>query len=1105
MEVVGLTNTSKGETGSRTKPDMAPDEMHLSENKSKVLERLRRGEHVGSRQKLAIVRRPPNEPIPLSFPQLQVWLHAQMGTEIPFYNESITFYRHGPLSPSVLERCLREVVRRHEIWRTTFEVRDGEPIQVINPAPSVFPLQVVDLSELPDSKRASEAIRLASENARRRFNLSKGPLLRALLVRLDDEDYRLYMTFHQIIFDGVSAERVFLPEIATLYEAFSTGKPSPLPELSIQYADFAYWQRNTGPAEVWAEDLAFWRSQLSGELPLLEWPMVSVRPTAETHRGEVLRFTLEEELVERLRAFSQQQGASLYMTLLASLATLLLRYTGREDLILGGLSAGRNRTEIEPLLGFFVNPLALRIDLSGNPTFRELLARARAVVLESLSHNAIPFVRVVREIRQKSDPSRHPVFQVLLSQQPRDSVPPPGWNWVIEEVSSGGSKMDLFVIFDDRGGGVSGSCTYNPDLFDASMIARMVEHWRTLLSSIAVDPDQRIADLPLLSEGERQRMLVAWNDTRVDYPQEICLHEPIEAQVERTPEATAVLYEQNQLTYRELNVRANQVANHLRELGVGPDVLVGICMERSIEMVVGLLGVLKAGGAYLPLDPDFPKDRLRMILEDSRVPVLLTQQFLLHRLPASAARVICLDTGWGEIARNSDSNLVRLAGPQNLAYALYTSGSTGKPKGVLNVHRGIVNRLLWMQDRYQLTTADRVLQKTPYSFDVSVWEFFWPLIAGACLVVARPGGHKDGDYLVELIRREKITTLHFVPSMLQVFLEVDGIESSSSLKRVICSGEALPFEVQKRFFARLPAELHNLYGPTEAAVDVTYWRCRTEDKGPVVPIGRPIANVQIYILDRSLQPVPVGVQGELHIGGVALARGYLNRPELTAQKFIRDPFSSEPGARLYKTGDLARYRPDGNIEFLGRIDDQVKIRGFRIELGEIEAVLHECPAVCDARVIVREEAFGDRRLVAYVVPERETSSAGEEIRGYLKDKLPGYMMPILVMLDKLPLTPNGKLDRRALPPPERPETEELFEGPRDRVEELLAGIWTEVLGVERVSIYDHFFDLGGHSLTAMQVVARLQNQLGLRIRPNELAFQTLGQLAASCKARLHPQ
>jgi amino acid adenylation domain-containing protein len=644
------------------------------------------------------------------------------------------------------------------------------------------------------------------------------------------------------------------------------------------------------------------------------------------------------------------------------------------------------------------------------------------------------------------------------------------------ELDKGSAQLDLSLRLQEGVEGVRGHFEYNTDLFDAGTIDRLANQFLKLLEEVARDPEQRIAELPLLSGPEKDQILVEWNDTRVDYPPHLCLHQLFEAQAERTPEAVAVCFDGQSLTYCELHHRANQLAHHLRKLGVGPETLVGVYMERSLEMVVALYGILKTGGAYVPLDPDYPPDRVAFMLEDAQAPVLLTQPLLVEGLPKHGAQVICLDSDWGTIAQESAHNPVSGATATNLAYVIYTSGSTGRPKGVMNTHRGIVNRLLWMQDAYRLTEADRVLQKTPFSFDVSVWEFFWPLLVGARLVVARPGGHRNSAYLVRTIVDQEITTLHFVPSMLQLFLEDKGVEECRSLKRVICSGEALPCQLQQRFFERLGAELHNLYGPTEAAVDVAYWQCeRDSDPRRIVPIGRPVANTRLYILDRRGQPVPVGVAGELHIGGVQVARGYLNRPELTAEKFIPDPFSSDPKARLYRTGDLARYRPDGAIEFLGRLDFQVKVRGFRIELGEIEAVLNQHPAVREAVVLAREDVPGDKRLVAYVVPRPESPLRIGELRDHLQKELPDYMVPAaFVQLEALPLTPNGKVDRHSLPAPSwQGQSEKAYTVPNNELERAIAGIWQELLRVERIGLDDSFFDLGGNSLLIIQAHRRL--------------------------------
>ncbi len=651
------------------------------------------------------------------------------------------------------------------------------------------------------------------------------------------------------------------------------------------------------------------------------------------------------------------------------------------------------------------------------------------------------------------------------------------------ELESPAEPFDLRVDFKETEGELAGRFSYSTDLFDDATITRMMEHFRILLESAAADPNIAISRLPMLGEEERHRLLVEWNDTRVEYPRDAPLHQLIEAQVEKTPDAVALVYESEQLSYRELNSRANQLARYLRKNGVGPDVLVGVCADRSIQLVVALLASMKAGGAYVPLDPEYPKGRLETMLADANPAVVLTQSHLLERLPAGTKNVFCLDRDWSSLQNESTENLAAAVGGKNLAYAIYTSGSTGRPKGVPNVHEGIVNRLLWMQEMYQLTGKDRVLQKTPFSFDVSVWEFFWPLLTGATLVVARPGGHRDPAYLVNIIAEQGITTLHFVPSMLSIFLETVGLERCGSVRQVFASGEALPFELQQRFFERMDAELHNLYGPTEAAVDVTYWQCRPESDRSIVPIGRPVANTQIYILDSSLEPTPIGVPGELHIGGIQLARGYLNRPELTAERFIRDPFSPEPGARLYKTGDLARFLPSGDIEYLGRTDFQVKLRGLRIELGEIEAVLGSCEGVLQAVVVVREDHPGDKRLVAYLIAAPGRKLEADSLRRQLKDRLPEYMVPSrFICVQKFPMTTSGKVDRKALPAPpleQRDETSRV--APRNDIESTVASLFANVLGLPAVGVTDNFFDLGGHSLLAGRLLAQIHEATGREI------------------------
>ncbi len=795
---------------------------------------------------------------------------------------------------------------------------------------------------------------------------------------------------------------------------------------------------------------------------------------------------IELPMVERLEKLSKSQNVTLLVTLLSAFTVLLSRYSRQNDIVIGTFASGRDLSGWQALIGPLENALVIRTDTSGDPSFLELLRRVNESTGEMYAHQNVPFELLVEELHVERDMSRNPLFQIMFSLEQDLGKNDRRMHRLTAsrfKVPAGLERFDLSVRLLATTDGLEVTFSYNTDLFDPPTIVRMLGHFRVMLESVADNPEQKIAVLPVLTEAERQQLLVEWNNTSVDYPRNIPLHRFIEEQVERTPATTALIYESEQLSYRELNSRANQLAHRLRKLGVGPDDLVSVCADRSVEMVLGLLGILKAGGAYVPLDPEYPQERLQTMQQDANSRILLTQKHLLDRIPKGTNHVICLDRDWATIQEESPNNLSATVSGNNLAYAIYTSGSTGKPKGVPNVHQGVVNRLLWMQDMYKLTAADRVLQKTPFSFDVSVWEFFWPLMAGATLVLARPGGHKDPKYLVNLIAGQKITTLHFVPSMLSIFLEVGSLERCRTLKRVFVSGEALPFELQERFFERLPSELHNLYGPTEAAVDVTYWTCQRQSKLKIVPIGRPIANIQIYILDASLQPVPIGVSGELHIGGIGLARGYLNQPELTALKFIPDPFDRQPGARLYKTGDLARFLPDGNIEYLGRVDHQVKLRGFRIELSEIEAVLTEYAGVRQAAVTVREDTPGDKRLVAYLVPFAEEGLQIDQVRDRLKEKLPEFMVPSrFVTLQKFPMTTSGKIDRRALPVPlpESPDAAPVI-APRNSLETDLASIFQSILGVDSVGIMDDFFDLGGHSLLAARLVSRVGTMMGFEV------------------------
>ena len=1014
------------------------------------------------------------EILSLSSSQERLWFNEQLQPGNSADYISVGFRLSGELNPTALENSLNEIIKRHEVLRTTFPKSDGKPVQVISPSLTLS-ITRVNLYDLSLDELEAEIQQIATEEARKPFDLAKGPLFRATLLCMEDEEHILLLTMHHIISDGWSLG-VLYRELSVLYENFSAGKSSQLPDIPIQYADYAMWEQKRLKKKFLESQYTYWEKQLSGNLPIMELPSDKLRPAIRTFRGAKYFFTLNKYLYNALCEFSRNEKCTLFMTLLAAYQILLYRYTGQKDIIVGSPIANRNRSELKDLIGLFVNLLALRTDLSGNPGFRELLGRVRDVTVGAYAHQDLPFEKLVEELQPERDLSRNPLFQVILQVSPMQALELPGLSVSPLEFDTGTAQFDLAVHLYEGDEELRGHFEYNTDLFDAPAINRMVKHFQTLLEGIVSNPEQCISDLPLLSEAERHQLLVDWNNTRVEYPKDLCIHQLFEAQAEHTPDAVAVVFEGKQFTYRELNRRANQLAHYLQSMGVGTEVLVGIAVERSIEMVVGLYGILKAGGAYLPIDPTYPSERIAYMLENAQAPILLTQANLLDKLPPHKAQVICLDAEWDNlIAGQSMETPECKATPENLAYTIYTSGSTGTPKGVMNAHHGILNRLLWMQEAYQLDAADCILQKTPFSFDVSVWEFFWPLMFGARLVVARPEGHKDNDYLVQIIIEKKITTIHFVPSMLQLFLEAKDVKKCNSLRQVICSGEALPLDLQNRFFTRLDAKLHNLYGPTEAAVDVTYWECRRESDLRTVPIGRPIANTQLYILDRCMQPVPIGLSGELHIGGVQVARGYVNQPDLTAEKFIPDPFNDNPDARLYKTGDLARYLPDGNIEYSGRLDHQVKVRGFRIELGEIESVLSQHPVVHEAVVLAREDVPDDKRLVAYIVSNQQSPLSIKELRNFLKEKLPEYMVPAaFVPLETLPLTSNGKVDRRALPAPESErQSEEAYVAPQNELEKIIAGIWQELLNVEKIGVHDNFFDLGGHSLLIVQVHSRL--------------------------------
>ncbi|AYX31225.1 amino acid adenylation domain-containing protein [Burkholderia pseudomallei] len=1040
--------------------------------------------------------------IALSLAQQRLWFLTQLEGVSEAYHMSGAVRLDGPLNREVLQRALNRIVMRHEALRTCFAREEGEPIQVIQPhadlTVSYHDLREAESIRHEAGNREQRAKDLSQAHASAPFDLSRDLPVRVLLLQLADEAHVVQVVMHHIASDGWSVG-VFLQELSALYGSFIAEQGDPLAPLPLQYADYAAWQRRWLASGQLEKQGAFWQTNLSGAPTLLELPTDRPRPPKQSHAGASVEVKLGAALSERVKRLSQRHGVTPYMTLLSSWAAVLSRLSGQEEVVIGSPVAGRNRTEVEALIGFFVNTLALRLDLSSEPTVGELLKRTKAQVLSAQAHQDLPFDQVVERVKPPRSTAHPPLFQVMFVWQnmPAGELTIPGLTIRAVETPLQTAQFELTLSLREAGDDIVGHLNYASALFDESTVRRYVTYWRRLLEGMTAGPaNVSVARLPLLDEAERKQVVYAWNATERDYPIEQCIHQLFEAQVDRKPEAIALTFEGQRLSYAELNARANRLAHYLQGRGVGPDRLVALCAERGIEMVVGLLAILKAGGAYVPLDPSHPPERLRRMLDDTNPVAVLVDDIGADALASFESHVaarsprvhLSRDIAQWRACSPANPSTPRERAARRLAYVIYTSGSSGEPKGVMNEHRGVVNRLWWMQQTYALDERDAVLQKTPFSFDVSVWEFFWPLMSGARLVIAKPEGHKDPAYLSELIDRERVTTLHFVPSMLQAFLEDEGAaRGCGSVKRVMCSGEALPPSLVKRFYRCLPdARLHNLYGPTEAAVDVTAWACDAEEGGASVPIGRPIANTRIYVLDGYGQPVPRGVAGELYIGGVQVARGYLNRPELTRERFVDDPFVA--GGRLYKTGDLARWRTDGSLEYLGRNDFQVKIRGFRIELGEIEAQLARVAGVREAVVLAREAApdtkrhaasnensasnSGEKRLVAYYTGDADATA----LRAQAAQHLPSYMVPsAYVRLDVWPLTPNGKLDRHALPAPaDDAYARAEYEAPQGAKEEALAAIWKDLLPVERISRHDNFFELGGHSLLAITLIEHMR-------------------------------
>jgi amino acid adenylation domain-containing protein len=1056
--------------------------------------------------------------LPLSFAQTRLWFLNQLDESSATYNIPVALELNGALNIAALERSILEIVRRHEILRTSFHMVGDTPVQVIVEPPDSI-VSVVDMRSIPTAAQATKVQQLAETEAQQPFDLSDRSLLRVTLLQLSDRSYVLLVTMHHTISDGWSMG-VFIQELTALYAAYCAQQSSPLPALAIQYADFAYWQRQWLTGDVLQTQLNYWRQLLTGAPPLLELP-TRPRPSIQTFRGNIQEFQIDRDLTAKIAALSQQSGATLFMTLMAAFATLLYRYSGQTDIVIGSPIANRNREELESLIGFFVNTLVLRTQLQGNPSFLELQARIKDMTLDAQDRQDLPFEKLVEELQPKRSLSYTPLFQVMfvLQNTPMQELSLPGLTLKPLDLAHVIAKFDLTLSIAETEIGLEGAWEYNTDLFDRATIERMSGQFHTLLAGIVANPQLSVAQLPLLSEIDRSQLLVDWNQTQTDDPLDLCFHQLFEAQVARNPDAIAVVCEDRHLTYQQLNDRANRWARGLVERGVAAETLVALMLDRNIDLLTAMLAVFKAGGAYLPLNPHHPAERVRQVLAQSQVSIVLSASYD-PSLAVESSQVLSIE----ELDRLdvASENLPIRCTPDNLAYVIYTSGSTGKPKGAMLEQRGMLNHLYAKVQALELTAADVVAQTASQTFDISIWQFLVALLVGGRVEIVTQEIAADPAQLLSFVDRHQISILEIVPSLLRMMLPnlTLGDTQLNSLRWLLLTGETLPPELCRQWFAVYPQiPMMNAYGPTECSDDVTHYPLYQAPAADILnlPIGRPVANTQLYILDSLLQPVPIGVAGELYVGGVGVGRGYLNDSELTQLSFIPNPFAQ---GRMYKTGDKARYLSDGNIEFLGRLDDQVKVRGFRIELGEIEAVLTRHHLVDTAVVIVREDTPNNQHLVAYVVPsysaERLThpeashpvassrhpsqegiypcssqagitslSQAGikSELREFLKQQLPDYMRPsAFILLESIPLTPNGKVDRRALPAPElQLSLNANFVPPRTAIELQLMQIWEEVLHVHPIGIRDNFFDLGGHSLLAVTLTAKIQQYFDRQI------------------------
>jgi amino acid adenylation domain-containing protein len=1069
-----------------------------SEAKRQLLEKYLRGDLGVRSEGSTIPRRKPDRTIPLSHAQEQVWVHAQLAPHLPLYNEPVTIHYSGPLKANALEQAFDEILRRHEAWRTSFTVVDGQPVQKVHDQLSIS-LPVIDLRELPLAQREAKALEIATADAREPLDLASVPLFRTKLIRLDHEEYRLYLTLCHIIFDGVALYRIFLPELATLYKAYAAGEASPLPRPSIQYPDFACWERDTFTEDRLAKEIGYWRERLRGPLPEAYLPADHRPPRSQTFCGSMYPFRLRRSQMKDIRDFCRREEVSVFHVLFGAFAALLQRYSGEERIPIGMVTAGRDRAETEKLLGYFLNTVVVPTDASGDPTFRALAQRARNWSIDAMDHDQVPFEYLVRSLNVPRDPSRNPLFQALFSLEP--PLPPlePQWRLTQMDVDTEATKYDLYLELDDRSDEVLARFHYSTDLFERASIARMAMHWKAVLRSGIAGPDLRLSELSLLNARQRRTILRQCRGSSLKYPEK-CIHALFERQAERDPDAIAVVSQGQSISYRDLNERANRLANLLLRCGVQQEALIGLCVERGLGMIIALLGVLKAGTAYVPLDPRLPDERLRYLMADARPAVVITDVRSWRTEFGSSA--IVLDRAEEALAKESNSNPQTGVAPNNLAYVMYTSGSTGTPKGVAVEHGSVVNLLSSMQREPGISSSDVLLAVTTLSFDIAGLEIFLPLISGARVIFADSADAADGTQLKQLLQDHKPTLMQATPATWRLLLEAEW-RGSPTLK-ILCGGESLSPELASSLIAR-SASVWNVYGPTETTIWSAMHRLRGDEED-TIPIGRPISNTEIYVLDSIGNPVPSNVTGEIYIAGVGLARGYWNRPALTAERFVKKPIGTEHVGRLYRTGDLGCRRSNGEIEYLGRVDTQIKLRGMRIELGEIESVIARHPDVQQAVVITKGDAE-QQKLSAYVVAKSASEVSAAELRRYVRGELPEYMIPAeFWKIGEIPLLPSGKVNRAALANAGTVllKDEEKWVGPRNETESQLATIWIELLKLEQLGVHQNFFELGGHSLLVLQMIARIRRSLNVDL-PARRVFEspTIAALAEQIeKARV---